>query len=315
MMVPVPAARASARSLVAALGRRSIGRRAARTGPDDVLVTADGERLSARHDPPSAGADPDLAFVVAHGFTGSWRRPDVEAVVALLRDCGGAVSFDFRGHGASTGRCTVGDLEVLDLATAVAHARGLGYRRVVTVGWSMGAAVAVLHAAGTLRTAWSAAAGLDGGPGALEALDDRVDAVVAVSGPGRWHFRGSAPMRRAHVGFETRFGRAVVEAAFGARLDSGGWDPGPEPPDAVAGRIAPTPLLVVHGDADGWFGTDHARWVARAAGPTATLWVEPGFGHAEASARPDLVRRIAAWARAAVGEGTGAGPGSARMPA
>jgi pimeloyl-ACP methyl ester carboxylesterase len=74
------------------------------------------------------------------------------------------------------------------------------------------------------------------------------------------------------------------------------YTPLAEPPDAVAGRIAPTPLLVVHGDADHYFPLEHARWLVRAAGPTATLWELPGFGHAESWVTPDLSRRIVRWA-------------------
>lgn len=302
--------------LLDAAAARSPLRRPARTGPGEPLTTPDGVVLSTRYDPPSDGAtDPGLCFVVAHGFTGSWRRPDITRIARLLTGTGGVLSFDFRGHGGSTGRSTVGDLEVLDLATVVARARALGHARVVTVGWSMGAAVALLHAAGSLRTPWSGAVAL--GPAGAPPGDDTVDAVVAVSGPGRWHYRGTPPMRRAHAAFGSRLGRAVVHGVLGARLTGTDWDPGPEPPDAVAARVAPKPLLLVHGDADHYFPLDHARWLARAAGPTATLWVEPGFGHAEAAARPDLVRRIAAWAVVSTGGATTTtGPaGSARMRA
>ena len=314
-----PAVRSAVRSvnaerLLDALAVRSPLRRPARTGPGEPLRTPDGVVLSTRYDPPRPdAADPGLCFVVAHGFTGSWRRPDIARIAAALRGAGGVLCFDFRGHGGSTGRSTVGDLEVLDLACVVARARALGHDRVVTVGWSMGAAVALLHAAGSLRTPWSGAAAL---AAHVAALDDAVDAVVAVSGPGRWHYRGTTAMRRAHTAFGSRLGRAVVHGALGARLTGADWDPGPEPPDAVAARVAPTPLLVVHGDADHYFPLDHARWLARAAGPTATLWVEPGFGHAEAAAGPDLVARIAAWSLdAAAQRRTTGDPGSARMRA
>jgi pimeloyl-ACP methyl ester carboxylesterase len=216
---------------------------------------------------------------VAHGFTGSWRRPDVQAVIAGLRPSGGVISFDFRGHGESGGLSTVGDLEIQDLHAAVVWARELGYTRVATVGWSMGAAVAIRQA------------GLLGG----------VDAVVAVSGPSRWHFRGTPAMRLVHRAIESRSGRVVAARVYGTRIAPSGWDPPPYPPDAVVGLIAPTPLLVVHGDADRFFPSDHARWLVEAAREPAELWLEPGFGHAENAASPDLVRRIARWAEAAMG--------------
>jgi pimeloyl-ACP methyl ester carboxylesterase len=275
--------------------------------PDQALLTSDGVRLSARHDPRhNRPDDRGLGFVVAHGFTGSWRRPDLRGVVDGLAAQGGVVCFDFRGHGGSAGRSTVGDLEVEDLQAAVRWARELGYTRLVTVGWSMGAAVAIRQAA----------------------LHGAVDAVVAVSGPSRWHYRGTAAMRLVHRAIESRSGRLVAARVYGTRIAATGWTPPPEPPDAVVGRIAPTPLLLVHGDADHFFPLEHARWLAAAAGGTAQLWVEAGFGHAESAATPELVGRIAAWARQAVGPGTGppdgdgrpagdpaeVGSGSARMP-
>ena len=258
-----------------------------RRGGDRLLLAADGTPVMAWHEPGPAGGRA-LGFVVAHGFTVNARRPGVRAVAAVLRRHGGVVTFDFRGHGLSGGTSTVGDREVEDLAAAVAWARELGYDRVATVGWSMGAAVVVRHAA-------------------LEP----VDAVVAVSGPSRWHFRGTLPMRLLHLGVETGLGRVVLRRFFGTRVAPSGWEPTPEPPDAVAGRIAPVPLLVVHGDADPYFPIDHARWLAAAAGPTAQLWEVPGFGHAEASVGPVLLDRIARW----VTDVTGDRATSARMPA
>jgi pimeloyl-ACP methyl ester carboxylesterase len=264
-------------------------------GRGAVLLAADGVRLRARHLPAAGGpriVDGDdhgrgLGFVVAHGFTGSSANPDVLGIARGLRARGGVVSLDFRGHGGSTGESTVGDLEVLDLAAAVSWARLLGYRRVVPVGWSMGAAVAVRFAA--LNPA-------------------AVDAVVAVSGPSRWYYRGTRPMRLLHAAVASRAGRRVLAHGMGARIAAEGWVPMPEPPDALVPLIAPVPLLLVHGDSDHYFPLDHAYWLFRAARPPAQLWIEPGFGHAETAATPALVERIAAWADVATG-------GSARMPA
>ena len=49
----------------------------------------------------------------------------------------------------------------------------------------------------------------------------------------------------------------------------------------LAARIAPVPLLVVHGDADHYFPVEHAEHLFAAAGEPKELWLEPGFGHAE----------------------------------
>jgi pimeloyl-ACP methyl ester carboxylesterase len=252
-----------------------------------ALTAADGVRLSAHHDPPAGGSPDGTAVVLGHGFTGTWRRPEVRAIARGLAATGsGVVSLDFRGHGASGGCTTLGRDEVLDVAAAVARARALGYRRVATLGFSMGAGIVVRHGALYRDDAGAAA-----------------DAVVAVSGPSRWNYRGTRPMRVVHALVNTAAGRRLLAARRGTRVCGADRQPAPEPPDAVAGRIAPVPLLVVHGDADHYFPLDHARWLARAAGPTATLWELPGFGHAESAVTPDLTRRIARWVTAAVAAG------------
>lgn len=77
-------------------------------------------------------------------------------------------------------------------------------------------------------------------------------------------------------------------------------DPIPEAPYEVVGRISPVPLLVVHGDADSFFPLEHGQQLYGAAAEPRELWIEPGFGHAEVAATPDLIKRIGAWASAAV---------------
>jgi pimeloyl-ACP methyl ester carboxylesterase len=244
-----------------------------------ALMTDDGVRIEAHHDPGPA----ELGIVVAHGFTGSWRRPGMRRVAAALSRVGGVVSFDFRGHGRSGGLSTVGDREVLDLAAALRWARELGYRRVATVGFSMGAAIAIRHAAGT--------AGVDGSGDGQEPLA----AVVAVSGPSRWYYRDTVAMRRVHWLIEKRLGRLTSRTLRRTRIAASGWQPVPEPPDLAAARITPTPFLIVHGDADALFPVEHAHALYAAAGEPKQLWIEPGFGHAENAAPAELLHRIGAW--------------------
>jgi pimeloyl-ACP methyl ester carboxylesterase len=249
---------------------------------EQTLLTSDGVRVSAALRRPGDGDGQGLAYVLAHGFTGTWRSSGLRRVAEVLSgtpSAGAVVAFDFRGHGRSGGRSTLGDREVLDLDAAVQWARLLGYQRVATIGFSMGASVAVRHAA----------------------LLDGVDAVVAVSGPARWFYKGTAPMRRVHYVVESPAGRLVARVALHTRIGPQHWDPVPEEPRVVVSRIAPTPLLVVHGDSDRFFPLDHAYELAAAAGPGGELWVEPGFGHAEAAIGADLTTRIGAWVHGAVG--------------
>lgn len=235
-----------------------------------TLYTADDVRIDAGH--LSGGGD--LCFVLAHGFTCSWRQPMLRRIAGALNRHGGVIGLDFRGHGRSGGRSTVGDREVLDIDAVVAAARRRGYERVVPTGFSMGGAIVIRHAA------------LCGG----------VDAVVSVSAPARWYYRETVPMRRVHWVIERPAGRFAVRLARGTRVARKGWDPVPEAPHEVAGRIAPVPLLIVHGDADTFLPLDHGRQLYDAAREPRELWVEPAFGHAEVAATPDLIKRIGDWA-------------------
>ncbi|MBL1119319.1 alpha/beta hydrolase [Streptomyces sp. 110] len=125
------------------------------------------------------------------------------------------------------------------------------------------------------------------------------DAVVAVSSPARWYYRGTAPMRRLHWAITRPTGRLVSRYGLRTRIDPRGWPVDPLSPVAAAPLIAPTPLLIVHGDRDPYFPLDHPRMLASAADPaTSELWIEPGYGHAETAASPDLLARIADWAAA-----------------
>ena len=168
-----------------------------------TLVTQDGVPIDAVHLPPQDRPEPeelasgqrDLALVIAHGFTMTWQRPMIWKLMRRFNGHAGVVTFDFRGHGRSGGLSTLGDKEIDDVDVAVRYARELGYQRVATIGFSMGGSVVLRHAA------------LRGG----------VDAVISVSGPGRWFYRGTVAMRRVHLAAERRLGRAFTRYALNTR--------------------------------------------------------------------------------------------------
>jgi pimeloyl-ACP methyl ester carboxylesterase len=126
-----------------------------------------------------------------------------------------------------------------------------------------------------------------------------LDAAVSVSGPGRWYYRGTLPMRRVHWAVERRAGRLVTRTWLKTRVSPVRWNPVPVSPAEAAPRIAPIPFLVVHGDRDLYFPLDHAHQLYDAAREPKELWVIPGFGHAESGASNALVNRIGRWVREA----------------
>lgn len=244
-----------------------------------TLVAPDGVELSAVALP--GPDDADTAIVLAHGFSGSWSQDRVSRIAGRWSRSCAVIAVDQRGHGRSAGRTTLGHREPLDVEAAARWARRRGYSRVVTAGFSMGGSVVLRHSALLTRAAGHAG----------------VDAVVSVSAPAFWYYRGTVPMRWLHRAVGTVTGRAYLTLARGTRVDPRPWpDPVPMTPveAATATRAHGIPLLIVHGDADPFFPLDHPNALHHAS-PGSHMWIEPGFGHAEGSASPELVDRIGDW--------------------
>jgi pimeloyl-ACP methyl ester carboxylesterase len=213
-----------------------------------------------------------LAVVVGHGVTNHVHKPFVHRILARLARKATVIALDFRGHGRSGGRSTVGDAEVGDIAAGVRLARQRGHRKVATLGFSMGGSVVLRHAA--LR------------PGS-------VDAVASVSSPSRWYVRDTAAMRRVHWLLESSTGRLAARA-LGLRAGPL-WPVPPVSPVELVDRITPTPLLIVHGAQDHYFPPEHGRALYAAARDPRELWLLPGMRHAESAMTPELADRIMAW--------------------
>lgn len=237
---------------------------------EERVLTADGVRLRLAVLP----RDTDLGVVLVPGFSCSWDKPFVRRVARWLGGHAGVVCVDLRGHGGSAGRSTLGDAEVLDVDAAVAFARRR-YRRVVTVGFSLGGGAVVRHA------------GLLG-----ERTGHHVDAVVSVSAASRWWRTETRPMRRLHLLAGTAPGRLATRAVWRTRVDPAAAVDPPTDPVALVGRIAPTPLLVVHGGRDPYLTTGNAQELYDAAGEPRELWIVPAYGHAELAVDADLAGRI-----------------------
>jgi pimeloyl-ACP methyl ester carboxylesterase len=216
------------------------------------LRTADGERLAARYLP---APDPAAVVVLVHGFTGSIRDRQVAATAEHLRDGGYAVvAFDARGHGASTGRSTLGDLERHDVDAAVRFARAEHTQPVVVVGASMGAVAALRHA--------TSCAGADG--------------LVLVSCPARWDLPRTPSAVAVTLLTRTPPGRRLAHRWLRVRV-APAWT-NPPPPAELIGALR-GPVAIVHGQADRFIGPRAARDLHDAAGPTASLRIVPGMGH------------------------------------
>ncbi len=283
---------------------RMSSRRSHRGATDDVsapprtavvtVLTTDDVQLAGVYLP----RESELAFVVAHGMTNDTGRESSRLALDAFAEHGAVVGFDFRGHGRSGGRSTVGRDEVRDLDAAIAFARAQGHRRVAVIGFSMGGAVALRHA------------GLVG-QGSTE-VAEQPDVVISISAPSRWFLRDSDSMRRVQWLLEHPLG-AIIAPRLGIRLGRP-WTTVPTTPLELVSSISPTPLLIVHGTADHYFDPQQARDLHLAA-PGSELWLIDSMAHAESGISRATIDRVADWAAAKITTRTAAiGPAQVARP-
>jgi pimeloyl-ACP methyl ester carboxylesterase len=232
------------------------------------VLTSDGVRIEG-----TRLGDPDVtrpALLLSHGMIGWHRKPRFAVFAEQLTPWFTVFAMDMRGHGHSDGVCDFGGAEIHDIESVHRLARDQGHATVISCGASMGGIASIRHGA------------LIGG----------TDAVVGISSLAYWVWHGDAHPRarrtvQAQIG--TPAGRAALRA-FGVRMPDR-WDP-PEAPEDVIGKIAPTPLHVVHGADDRLFPASLARALYEAAGEPKRLLIGEGFGHAEDGLTPAFAHKL-----------------------
>jgi dipeptidyl aminopeptidase/acylaminoacyl peptidase len=240
-----------------------------------TLAAPDGVRLAAWY-VPRAGAK--AGVVVCHGYRAT--RQSTSWLLPLLHRAGFAVlTFDFRAMGESGGSaCSFGYREKQDVRAAVEYLRrhaGLQAGRVGVWGHSLGGAAAILAAA----------------------EDPAIGAVVS----------DSAFARLDHMVRQrfSQLGRAGVPLAdctrwWGERMC--GFSAVAVSPVAAAPRIAPRPLLIIHGERDTYTPPAQARVLYAAAADPKQLWIVPEATHTacHSTAPEEYERRVSEFVRQAL---------------
>ena len=205
---------------------------------------------------PARGAGPAPVLVLSHG-RGQSREEFRDKLPVFARHGFALLAFDYRASGRSDGRYnTAGYKETWDLLAAVGFARhqpGVDPARLAVVGNSQGAAVAVLAAAAD--------------PGIRAVVED--SGFASLRNVIAYNFRQEAGLPPFPLAPLTIL---LAQARAGARVDE------VDPADAIT-RIAPRPVLVVHGLRDTKVRPDQGRELYAHAGSPKQAWFVPGAGH------------------------------------
>jgi alpha-beta hydrolase superfamily lysophospholipase len=193
--------------------------------------------------------DARRTVITLAGYKGA-KHHTLGIAAALWRGGADVLLFDNRGRGDSEGEITtLGYLEQLDALAAIEYARTRSDAPLGLVGYSMGAAVAIMVAAG----------------------DERVGAVVADS-----PFASQRELLRAHL--RRRIGLFSLPFALAAERFLP-YDVREVEPIREVERISPRACLFIHGGRDTVTDPEDSRTLYARAGDPKELWIVEEADH------------------------------------
>lgn len=196
--------------------------------------------------------------IVLHGY--GTNKSDILSFAEMLHHHSyNVLVFDFRGHGQTKGKCTLGFNETKDLAGAINYLetrKDVDQNKIGVLGCSMGANVAIIRAA----------------------TDPRIKVVVADS--------GFASFEKTITKFAKLFYGLpkypfVPPAIWFAELRAGFCANKADATKHI-GKISPRPVFIIGGANDVRIPPANQEELFRAAGESKQLWIAPEADHLEA---------------------------------
>jgi pimeloyl-ACP methyl ester carboxylesterase len=199
----------------------------------------------------------DKAIVIMHGHGGSYDY-DLYRAPALHTAGFNVLLFDFRAHGRSEGkRMTFGYEEQRDVLAAIAFLHKRGIRHIGLLGFSYGGMAAMIST-----------------PNSPD-----VEAVISDGGPAR--IRTAIARHAVELGIPLWLGKALAWLIISMTSLRLGVNLFRYEPIRWVGKIAPRPILFIHGNHDQYL-PDFDELYAAARQPK-ELWRLPDAGHTTAS--------------------------------
>ena len=201
--------------------------------------------------------DSEQVIIMLHGAGGNRADPSVgmlDIASELVEHGYNVLMFDLRGHGEPDGnRMSAAYFEKRDLLGAVDRVKGRGLEHIGVLGFSVGAATALM---------------------ATPESDD-IDAVVTDGS-----FADLKDVMEPGLAKRTKFPKSFLPPLLFVLRIMYGVDFNAVKPVELISEIAPGPIVFIHGELDKTFSLEHAYRLQQAfQDPQNQLWVVPGTGH------------------------------------
>ncbi len=204
---------------------------------------------------PAGGSERAIVILHGHGGSMDW---DIHRAPAFHAAGFNVLLFDFRAHGRSKGRlATFGYLERRDVQGAVVFLKERGMKRIGLLGFSYGGMASILAAP----------------------ICPEVNAVVTDGGPAR--MQTAIIARCVEVGLPRWLAGALAWLAIVVTSIRLGADLFRYEPVRWVGKIAPRPILFIHGELDHYLPDFDDLYDT--AGEPKEMWRLPEVGHTKAS--------------------------------
>jgi pimeloyl-ACP methyl ester carboxylesterase len=208
-------------------------------------------------------------IVIAHGFYNNKDTVLFKAIAEAFSQEYDVIVFDFRGHGKSSDVFTWTAHEQKDLRAITSYAQQHKYTKIGVIGFSLGAAVALIEAS----------------------HHQNIDSLIAVSAP--------SDLKRVDCYFWAQDMWEDLKLNFGVKGRGKGVRMG-NPflkkmrPIDIVDQISPVPVLFLHGKKDWLIKSDHSQRLFEAAKDPKALMIIKHGGHAERifDAFPDQFMKI-----------------------
>ena len=232
---------------------------------DRYVMTEDGKRIAFFHIKNGFSK----VVIIAHGFYNNKDTVLFRKIADAFSKEYDVIVFDFRGHGKSSDVFTWTACEQKDLRAITAYAKENNYAKIGVIGFSLGAAIALIEAS----------------------FHNNIDSVIAVSPPKdlgsiNYHFWEKDMWKdlALNLGIKGR----------GKGIRSGSLSLQKIRPRDIVDKISPTPVLFLHGEKDWLVKLSHSQLLFnKAKSPKALMIIKDG-GHAERmfDAFPDQFMKI-----------------------